>query len=221
MSGDTYNLLSIIILAATAITTIVALIIGCVQIWQIANNRKKQYDYSRREKTVEMVKLYTETIHNSHWNTRAIEKIVSEFTDYQCQELYNLNEFSVDKSVIDNMCKICPYRDKCNNKKEKCKKENKYYITGDMLIMLRTSVIDYLNLLETILLSWQLGIVEQNALGEEFTFLDKKRKKERALEIFRTIAGNGNSYPAIEKYYQYLDQHKQKQAQETIKQIIK
>lgn len=221
MEQNTYYLLSLILSLIMATATIIGLVFTCTQLFQIKKNRKKQYEQSRREKTIDMVTMYINSINSQ---TKATENIVAQLTDDQCQDLYNGISFEVDEKIVNKMCKICPYRAECKqdtNKKTKCKNsKGEFVIEGDLLYLLRSSVINYLNTLECVLLSWQLGIVDQKTLEEQFEFLDKKRQKERALEVFRTIAGNGKSYPTIEKFYQYLDQKNNDRAKETIKEII-
>lgn len=226
MSSEQYYTISIIISIIMAIFTMASLIFACVQLWQIRSNRKKQFDQARREKTVEIVSHYVkDTTCNSQ--IRAVEKIVSTFTDEQCQDLYNFVPFIIDEKTKNKICPICPCKEACEKRKfeqqaEYCKDtttEN-YMIKDSILHFIRTNIISYLNAIECVLLSWQLGIVEQRVIEEQFVFLDRKRKKERALEIFRTIAGNGHSYPAIEKFYQHLDQKRTEAAKETLKDIL-
>ncbi len=207
------------------ILTLVGFVFTGVQLWQIKRNRKKQFEQSRREKTVEMVVMYTKSVNNK---TKSIEKIVSQFNDDQCQDLYSCVPFTVDDRCACQICQICPNKEKCDSLEAagediKCRtgKNNSFLLQGEMLHIVRGSVIEYLNTLESVLLSWQLGMVDQKALEEQFIFLDKKRQKERALETFRMIAGGGKSYPAIEKFYQYLDQKNRDEAQKSLRDILK
>lgn len=223
MTSEMYYEYSSILALISTIATVVGLVFACVQLWQIKRNRKKQYDQSRREKTVEMVIRYT---HDVNKETKATEKIVSQLNDEQCQDLYNGNAFTVDSKTKEQLCKICPYKKECLMDSEKpkdlCVNEKKEcVIDGELLYFVRNNIIGYLNSLESVLLAWQLGIVDQDALEEQFNFLDKKRQKERALETFRMIAGNGKSYPAIEKFYQHLDRKRLDEARKSLKRIIK
>lgn len=216
------SVLSNIISIIGGLTAILGIIFACVQLWQIKINRKRQFEQARREKTVEMVMHYSKCINSE---TKSTEKIVANFSDEQCQDLYNGNAFRIDEKTKEQLCKICPEKAKCEKSKKHERKmcqdnHGNYCIKGNILYFLRGNIITYLNTLESVLLAWQLGIVEQNVIEEQFVFLDKKRQRERALETFRTIAGNGHSYPAIEKFYQHLDEDKRKKAQETLKDIL-
>ena len=155
-----------------------------------------------------------------------IEKIVAGFSDEQCQDLYNYIPFPIDEKTKKLLCQICPHKDACEkiiNKNEgdcRFKKDNIYVIDDITLMFIRGHIISYLNVLECVLLSWQLGIVDQSVIEEQFIFLDKKRQKEQALDTFRSIAGLGKSYPAIEKFYQHLMQKRNEEAQKTLKDIL-
>ena len=191
-----------------------------IQLRQIKSNRKKQYDQARREKTAEMVTYYTQRVNPQ---TRYVEKIVANFDDDQCIDLYNCVPFVVNEETHNKLCSICPNKSTCTKETEPlCKNsDGKYYVKDELLYCLRGTIINYLNTLESVLLTWELGIVEQDVIVEQFAFLDKKRQKERALETFRSIAGGGHSYPAIEKFYQYLKRESEKKSEESLKDIIK
>lgn len=223
MSSDSYYFYSIVIAGLTALFTLAGLIFACVQLWQIKKNRVRQFDQARREKTVEMVLRYTNDTDNL---TRAVEKIVAQFSDEQCQDLYSGTPFEIDTKIRERLCGVCPHQIDCKKLKEGELKfcqgdDKKYYINGDLLYFVRGSIIDYLNSLECVLLAWQLGIVDQSALEEQFAFLDKKRSRDRAVTAFRIVAGNGRSYPAIEKFYQHLDQQREEAAKKSLKDILK
>lgn len=223
MSSESYYLCSLIITGLTAFFTLTGLIFACVQLRQIKKNRVRQFDQARREKTVEMVMHYTTDIDNL---TRAVERVVAQFSDEQCQDLYNGVPFEIDEKTRKRLCGFCPHQIECKKLKEDelkyCQNDDKkYYISGDLLYFVRGSIIDYLNALECVLLAWQLGIVDQPALEEQFAFLDKKRSRDRAVTAFRAVAGNGRSYPAIEKFYQHLDQQQREEAKKSLKNILK
>lgn len=220
MSPDVYY--SIIINGLTAVFTLTGLIFACVQLWQIRKNRVQQFEQARREKTVEMVFRYIKSTDNQ---TKAVEKIVSQFSDEQCQDLYNLVPFEIDDKTRRRLCGVCPYRTDCKNlgkdKPKYCQDQSKYYVKGDLLYFVRGSIINYLNSLECVLLAWQLGIVERSAMEEQFAFLDKRGSKNRAVSAFRLAANGGASYPAIEKFYQHLDQKRAEADKESLKDLLK
>ena len=161
-----------------AVIALGALIFTLIQIFQYKKSRKKQYDQARREKTVEMITYYSERINKE---TKYIEGIVCNFTDEQCQDLYDCNPFIVDKRTIDKLCVVCPNRDKCKTgllKTKLCKGPgNTYYVRDNLLYHLRGNIISYLNTLEAVMLTWQLAITDRKIIEEQFAFLNKKGKK--------------------------------------------
>lgn len=230
MDQSIYYLLAIILATISMIATAISLV-------QISRNRKKQYEQARRDKTVEMIIRYSESISKT---TKAVEKIVSTFTDEQCQDLYNGVSFDITSKTKEEICKICPHKKECQELELRestqntgtppeeqpelrpCEKEkNKYYVEETILYFIRGHIISYLNTLESVLLAWQLGIVVPDVIEEEFIFLDKKRQRDRALEMFRSIAGNGKSYPAIDLFYQHLDNKRQEESRKLLKKTIK
>lgn len=212
MERDIYDFINVILNVILVLATVAGVIFASFQLWQIKTNRKRQFEQSRREKTVEMIIHYAKGISKE---TKTTEKIVAKLNDEQCQDLYNCTPFTISQNIAEQICAICPQKLKCKaNGKGKPKlcqdKDGNYWIKDKMLYFLRGNIVSYLNSLETVMLAWQLGIVDQKAIEEQFLFLDKKRQRERALETFRTIAGNGHSYPAIEKFYQHLDMKRRK-----------
>ena len=226
MSVELYHLLSIIIQGLATFIAIGSLIFASVQIKQFVDNRQKQYEQLRRSKTVDMVIHYAQNVKKE---TKTIEKIVLTFSDEQCKKLYNCSPFYVSSRTRDKICDICPYKEECiqitDETNKPCytkdgEKNLEYSIHGPILRFIREQVISYLNTLESVMLAWQLGIVDRKTIEEQFAFLDKKRPQERALQSFRRIAGGGQSYPAIEHFYEYLETTHRETAKETLKDIL-
>lgn len=206
----------------TAILAVIGLFFTGIELRMLRKSRKNEYDQLRRDKTVDLVIFYSEKITKE---TKTIEKIVSSLSDEQCQDLYNCTPIIVEERTKKKICEICPRHELCLKNisevgSELCKKDEEYVIDGETLYLIRNNVVSYLNTLESVLLAWQLGIVDQQVIEEQFKFLDKKRQRERALETFRTIAGSGQSYPAIEKFYQHLDKKRLDEAAKTLKDIL-
>ena len=201
------------------------LAITIVQLWILNKNRKKQLKQARIENTVEMVKYYSQ---NLTIEGKCAERIVRNFTEKQCRDLYEFLPVTVDSTTLKKICEICPELEKkaCEDSQMqdgfKCKMQNGSYILEDYTVnALRGYVITYLNNLESVLLAWQLGSVEQKALQKQFEFLNRDDQREYTLQTFREVAGNGKSYPAIDKFYKYLNYEKQKAAKKEMKELKK
>jgi len=222
MTQELYHIFMIFISGVGFLLTFGGLFFALVQIKQMQKSREAQLELARRDKTVEMVKYYTESLTKE---TKRAERIVSSFSEEQCRALYDYIPFVVDRNVKRKICEICPNTNICNKDetkgKELCLESSEYWVKGELLYDLRWRVMRYLNTLESVLLAWQLGIVDQATLKDQFRFLNRKSQKERTLEIYRSIAGNGHSYPAIEMFYQHLSQEDVKEAEKALKEIIK
>ena len=149
------------------------LIFAGIQLLQIKSNRRKQYEQARREKTAEMIMYYAQRVNPK---TKYIEKIVSNFSEEQCQDLYDCVPFNINKETKDKLCSVCPYNEKCQSSgKEICiNNKGKYVVENELLYYLRSNIISYLNTLENVLLTKDLGIVEEEIIVEQFAFLNKK-----------------------------------------------
>ena len=79
---------------------------------------------------------------------------------------------------------------------ETCSLKSSYTVDGKILTELRWHVITYLNTLETIMISWQLGIVDRDTIEEQFQFVNDPLKGS-TLSEFRHTAGG---FPAIEAF---------------------
>ena len=73
-------------------------------------------------------------------------------------------------------------------------------VDGKILNELRYHVICYLNMLETVMTSWDLGVVDRETIQEQFKFL-LMNGKGMALEPFRRAAGG---YPLIGKFLDHM-----------------
>ncbi len=221
---ETANFVSCVTSILITLLTCAGTIFACIQLIQIKRTRVKQFEQSRREKTMEVVKYYAQNV-TPHM--KAVEKIVVNLTDDQCKDLYDGIPFEVNDKIGHQICDVCPYVKDCKLMKSSQKaaicggEKNHFIVKGEILYFLRSSCISYLNTLESVLLAWEMNIVDRDRIEEQFAFLDKKRHKECALEEFRTIAGGGRSYPVIEKFYRNLEYERMKQAEKAQAEVLK
>jgi len=219
LSGNWYYLLSLFISALG----LIGLVLVYKQIKQAKKSfiqaqkaKKDQYDLARREKTVEIVIYYTQKLTKE---TRRAEQLVSTLSKQQCKALYELRPFKINAKAKKSFCEICPHYEKCKEaskilkSKQLCKQKSKetFTVDGDLLFDLRWNVMRYLNTLESVFLAWQIGIIDESIIDNQFQYL---KTKEPILENFRNIAGNGHSFPAIEDYYWHLNKQKEKEREE-------
>ena len=172
-----------------------------LQLQQSADQEKAQHEEQRRLQTVKVIYDWNMALKKE---TRLAEKIVEKLDDNQCVKLYNYMEFVVAEDTHKMMCQMCSQPCGTN---DKCKTaDGKYKVSNEQLTDLRGYVTNYLNNLEIVALAWQQGIVDRNALEQQFCFLYSPGNKS-ALSNYRKIAGGGCSYPAIEALYEKVKQN--------------
>lgn len=208
-----------------AIISTSAVVSICILVKQI----KGEHEKSRREKCLDL--LMTWTTHLTPETNFAV-KIVEQFDREQCTKLCKMEEFSVSSKLCYEIKKvysdhgkedenaICKYLNNEGKNDGKncaecklCKKDkksgnvplDKYYIKK-----LRFSIIQYLNLLETVLIGWQNGIVDRDIIESQFTYLHDPTNNKNCLQDFRTASGSEETYPSIEAFCIKLVENRKK-----------
>lgn len=203
-----------------AVVALIVQSIGIIVIIIQLNLMKKQthdnLEQSLREKTVEIMTTWSKTVQKE---TSFAEKIVEQFDEKQCELLYEQKDFQVSTEVKRELCQICPYKNTNTCTECKSNSSNLHTVSGLQLTELRWYIISYLNSLESVMIAWQQGIVDREIIEKQFLFLVDPTKKRNALANFRKVAGNGNSYPVIEKFCNILIE-KQKQEVSTKQSLV-
>ena len=184
-----------------------------VSVFLIIKQIKLEHEKSRREKTIDILMTWST---NLTPETNLAVKIVENFDREQCNKLYKMEDVYVSKEVCYEiktvysdysmeqkkaMCKFQSKKGSCtkckmqgNGDKEKVTL-NKYYVKK-----LRHSIIQYLNLLETVLAGWQNSIVDKDIIEQQFSYLYDLANNKNCLQDFRVAAGSESSYPCIEAF---------------------
>lgn len=217
--GHYKNLIDLlgVIISISAIASVVMLVI----------QMKNGYERARREKTLDLLMIWST---NLTPETNFAVKIVEKFNKDQCTKLYKMDEFYVSKEVCyeiktvysdykeENKTSICEYLQtntieknvdgiNCTSCAAKTKSEDvlldKYYIKK-----LRYSILQYLNILETVLLGWQNGVIDKEVVEQQFSFLHDPANNKNCLQDFRVAAGAERSYPSIEAFCIKLEENR-------------
>lgn len=217
--GDYQNLINLfgVVISISAIVSVVMLVV----------QMKADYERARREKTLDLLMTWST---NLTPETNFAVKIVEKFDRDQCAKLYDMQEFYVSKEVCyeiktvysdhskeseepvckfiknnltrqqneNKYCKLC----KLKSKSKKVKLD-KYYIKK-----LRYSIIQYLNLVETVLLGWQNGVIDRDVIEQQFSYLYDPTKNKNCLQDFRVAAGSESNYPSIEAFFLKLEENR-------------
>ena len=181
----------------------IAIIVGVLSIIGVAIQihltkkiLKADHERSRREKTVELLRDWSKSVEKEQTWAR---KLVEKFTAEQCRSLFSQRVFMVQ-------VELKPHLDQFFDIEEEQVKDNCIALTEKQMVSLRWYVVTYLNLLESILVAWQYGIVNRDIIEHEFSFLFSPEDGHSALQAFRTAAGGEQSYPAIEIFANHLEQ---------------
>lgn len=177
--------------------------LSLLSIYLLYRQIKGEHEKARREKAVDLLQSWTLGIKAE---THSAKKIVDKFTKDQCRKLQKEEKFKVKSSLYKNIETIIPR--KAGKKKENYKKKGKKKIrlTKYQVHQLRYFIVSYLNLLESILVAWQKGVVDEEIIEEQFSFIMNPIEDKNCLEDFRTAAGSEVSYPAIEMFYNTLEE---------------
>lgn len=160
------------------------------QIFLIKKQIKEEHEEHRRENTTNIMHIWCNSLKKE---ASMAEEVARKLSKEQCRKLYKQEPFTVSKDIKDNICKFCPLsQTECN----KCGMNSKNRLEGKILNELRYHVLCYLNMLETVMTSWHLGIVDKKTIEDQFLFLVTEGKG-MALDDFRLAAGG---YPLIESF---------------------
>lgn len=152
---------------------------------------KEQHEERRRENTTHFMATWCNSVKK---DACIAEQVARKLNTEQCKTLYDHAAFKVSEEIKKDICKFCPlsYQNKCLE----CSPSESNIVDGKILTELRWHVITYLNTLETILISWHLGIVDRDMVEEEFAFINDTAKGCTLAEFRHTAGG----YPIIEKF---------------------
>lgn len=93
----------------------------------------------------------------------------------------------------------------------RCETANSVELTLAQTIWLRSWVVKYLNLLETIMYAWQSGVIDKEIIEKEFEYLVKtERDGSVVLERYRKFSGQEN-YPGIYSFCKNMEERKRKE----------
>lgn len=180
---------------------IITAILVVPQIFLLRKQMKDQHEERRRENTTQFMATWCNSVKK---DTCIAEQVARKLNTDQCKHLYDHSAFDVAGDIKREICKFCPLeRDVCST----CSLAQSNTVDGKILTELRWHVITYLNTLETILVSWHLGIVDREMIEEEFAFISDT-SKGCTLAEFRHTAGG---FPIIEEFIDAIKEPSPKQ----------
>ncbi len=166
------------------------------QIEQTRIIMEKDHERSRRENTTRAIQQWVTDIRPE---SSAADKVVWSLDDDRCRRLVNLQKTKIH-SEQKELLECCIGRGCCNVEGE----DGLIELRGDEVALLRYHTMAYLNSTETLLTSWQLNIVDQNTIVNQFKFLYRPKEGYDTLEKFRIAAGGTDSFPSTEAFIKKL-----------------
>lgn len=191
---------------AKALVTIGTLIFTAIQALLLRKQMKKEHENRRRENTVDVMYNWCNSLEK---NTSLAVDVAQQLSSPQCQSLYNKNSFEVTYDIKNDICRFCGFAQ--NSKDQSChncelaksNENGQWIVDGRILRELRWHVVSYLNALETVFVSWHLGLLDDSTIEEQFEYLRIPGKGD-GLANFRHAAGG---YPITETF---IDRIKEK-----------
>lgn len=191
---------------ALSVVGIVSSLAIFVQIFLIKKQMKNGYEKSRREKTVDLLIVWTKSLNKE---TIQAKKIVESLSDKQCMDLYNNIPFEVDPKIRDKLCIFCSEK-VCKDCEAYQECNGRYKVSNKQLANLRFHAVTFLNTLESILVAWQSSIVDDQIICAQFGYLFNQQEGKDLMYSMRKACGGVDSYPAIAAFYDYLQSEKMK-----------
>jgi len=202
------DVVSAIILLLTFIAGIAALLYARKQVLfareQVLYARKAMdadHQRSRRQLAIEMCTRWSGY---ASPETTSIVRLVEKMNSGQCEALALTQKLSIGVENKHHLLSILQLRfSDIADKLEGLRKNEVYEIDNPYLVYMRYIAVRYLNLLESILLSWTLGVADKAVIEKEFAYLCDPKTGRTAMEGLRTKLGM-EAFPAIEEFVKTL-----------------
>jgi hypothetical protein len=136
-------------------------------------------------------------------------KLIESLSEENCRGIFNQEQVGLSHKYKDVISQIFDQDDCVNNdhKEDECAD---IMLNVSQSAELRWYAITYLNMLESILVSWQYSIVDREIVEHQFSYLFKTENGFSPLRHFRRAAGGEMTYPAIEVFSNHIEQERRK-----------
>lgn len=158
---------------------------------------RADHERSRRDKAVDLMQFMVNKP-NLAVSSRPVVIFVEQLTEKQCECLQRLEPFEVNRDLEDALLNCLLAFDK---EMKPQIVENKILLGKRELILIRSSIITYLNCLEIIATAWRHNIVDRDIIEEELVSILSPKKNRFVLEAFRLVTG---IYPSIAEFVEAL-----------------
>lgn len=179
---------------------IAGVIISATAFWQIRlliTQNQKEHEEKRRLHTVELMLEWSKSLKRE---TSFAETVVEGLNHEQSKCLFEKKTFKVDKKTMQMILEVCP---EWKEEYDFDLHRDSYEVKDMVLAQLRWYVISYLNMLETIMTAWNIGILDKETIVQQYSYLYSEEKGWNVLSAFRMAAGK-NAYPNIDAFIEEL-----------------
>ncbi len=156
---------------------------------------KASHKRSRREKALEMMRMFSELLtQTSHVSSRFAFTLFENLDENQCKSLWALENFKID-SKHESLVKLCVSK---HIESYSLKEINgQVELTKEYVAVLRSFAAFHLNVLEIIFAAWRHNIADRNIIENEFGALISPSKDVFLWEKLRITSGK---FPSIAEY---------------------
>jgi len=159
---------------------------------------RADHERSRRQNSIEMMKVWTELTSGISLSARFAFQIFEDFDENQCKSLWASEPLKVDKKYK-HLLFLClreyfpslDFQDKNSH----------IVLTKEQVATLRFLAASYMNLLETIFACWRHHIGDRRIIEDEFGLLISPAKDKFPYEKLRIAS---ESYPSIAEFEKTL-----------------
>jgi hypothetical protein len=202
----------------TEIVSVLVLVLGFViAIGSLIYARKQikaDHERSRRLLAMEMCSRWSSS---SSPETSSVIRMIERLTEAQCAAIANQSSVLIEEEHKHFLLNIFLLRfPEFGENIETLKEGNAYRIEGQHVLYLRHIAVRYLNMLESVLMTWTGGIADQRMIESEFSFLLDEKQGRTAVEKLRMKIGN-ETFPAINKFMEALRQKASQRSEDIVR----
>lgn len=180
---------------ATIVQAIAALGIA-IQIYQAKGQIKADHERSRREKSIDILISWSNSLTKENSITR---KILDNLSEDQCKNVLQQEEFKIHK-------KHEPLLQQLFGQDLDSAVDDFITIKPQQSAALRWNAITYLNSLEFTFVAWQYSVIDRKIIEDEFQYLFNPDNGSEVLKNFRKASGGSGVFPAIEIFNTHITQ---------------
>ena len=162
---------------------------------------KSYHASERRKKAIELIQFWSTNLSTKQ---SAARMLVEKLNFEQSKSLFNKEPFTIDVKHKDYLAMCLRASSNINS----LIKNDRIHLSIKEVIQIKEGVVDFLNLLESILSAWRHNVADRDIIKEEFHFLVLPEEGHYVLENFRKAAGVRATSPAIDEFFEHVKNEK-------------